>query len=351
MIEIKVSSEREYSVHIGANWREELLEISRNFAKVLVIAPQHIIDLFELENVLASFPNLFLHSVADGEEQKTLVSIESVWSALAEKQLGRKDAIVAIGGGATTDLAGFAAATWLRGIDWFAFPSTLAGAVDAAVGGKTGINSPAGKNLIGSFYSPRAVFIDVSFLATLSDRDFAAGLAEVIKTGFIASEEILTILESCANLDDARVHVERLIALSVSVKARVVSEDFKEGKLREILNYGHTLGHAIERSEGFTWRHGEAIAVGLVFAAELSHSLCDLPTAIVDSHRKLLAKFGLPITYSAEKWDALLEFMRLDKKVRSASLRFIGISEVGRPQWLENVQDEKLAQTYERISQ
>ncbi len=351
MIEIKVSSEREYSVHIGISWQEELLEICRSFDKVLVIAPKKIVELYEIDQVAASSSKLFLHEVADGEDQKTLTSLDGVWSALAQAQIGRKDAIVAIGGGATTDLSGFAAATWLRGIEWFAFPSTLAGAVDAAVGGKTGINSPAGKNLIGSFYSPRAVFIDTSFLSTLSDRDFAAGLAEVIKTGFIASEEILTILDACASLEDARVKVERLIALSVAVKARVVSEDFKEGKLREILNYGHTLGHAIERSEGYTWRHGEAIAIGLVFAAELSHSLCDLPAPVVASHRNLLTKFGLPISYSAHKWDELLDFMRLDKKARSASLRFIGISEVGTPQWLENLQDDQLALIYERISQ
>lgn len=351
MIEIKVVSEREYDVRIGINWQEEFTNIAKRFEKVLVISPQNVIELFDVEGVADAISNVFLHVLADGEDGKTLANLDQVWSVLADRKFGRKDAIIAIGGGATTDLSGFAAATWLRGIEWFAFPTTLASAVDAAIGGKTGINSPAGKNLIGSFHSPSAVFVDLAFLQTLGDRDFSAGLAEVIKTGFIASPEIIDILESCDSLADARAHSEDLIALSVGVKARIVSADFKEGKLREILNYGHTLGHAIERAEEFTWRHGEAVSVGLVFAAELSQSLANLNPAIVSSHRELLLKFGLPISYPSQKWSELLEFMRLDKKARSSGLRFIGISAIGSPQWFEDVSDEYLAQIYERISQ
>ncbi len=350
MIDIHVTSERAYDVHIGINWQDELRKITGRFDKVLVVAPQMVISLFNLEKIAQSASNVFLHVVPDGEEAKTLPSLEQVWTILAEQKFGRKDAVVAIGGGATTDLSGFAAATWLRGIEWFAFPTTLAAAVDAAIGGKTGINTPAGKNLIGSFHSPSAVYIDLAFLTTLSDRDFAAGLAEVIKTGFIASQEIIEILASCESLADARAHAKELIALSVAVKAHVVSADFKEGRLREILNYGHTLGHAIERSEDFAWRHGEAVAVGLVFAAELSKSLAGLDGAIVSTHRDLLDKFGLPVSYPKHRWSELLEFMRSDKKARSSGLRFIGISEIGSPQWFEDVKDEHLAEIYERIS-
>lgn len=350
MIKVQVSSERNYDIEIGIQWREELAAIAKRFDKVLIVAPRDIISLFAISHFVETHSDVSLHEVEDGEGQKTISSLDRLWGDLAKNQFGRKDAIVAIGGGATSDLAGFAAATWLRGIEWFVFPTTLAAAVDASIGGKTGINSNAGKNLIGAFHSPSGVYIDVSFLNTLTDRDFAAGLAEIIKTGFIASKQILQILHDCQSIVKTRTQVEELIALSAVVKARVVSTDFKEGKLREILNYGHTLGHAIEKCENFTWRHGEAVSVGLVFAAELSQDLLGLDRKIVSEHRELLTKFGLPITYPGDRWDQLADFMRLDKKVRSGRLRFIGLADVASPQWIEEVQVEHLAKIYERIS-
>jgi 3-dehydroquinate synthase len=216
--------------------------------------------------------------------------------------------------------------------------------VDAAIGGKTGINSEHGKNLIGAFHSPKSVIIDVDFLATLSERDFNAGMAEVIKAGFIADPNILTLSL------DAKENIREIIWRSVKVKADVVSQDFKESKLREVLNYGHTLGHAIEKHENYKLRHGEAVAIGLVFAAELSNIAGKLSVQDVAKHREFLAKFNLPITYKSGELKELLEIMAGDKKSRGSNLRFIGLAKIGEPIWLESVTSDQLEQAYERIT-
>ena len=350
MTEISVNSDRQYAVSIGINWVEELGRISGNFQRVLIVIPQSLRILFRIDDVIGELKNCIIFDTTDGESQKSAETLTHIWGKLGDENFTRSDAIVAIGGGATTDLAGFAASSWLRGIQWFAFPTTLAGMVDASVGGKTGINTDAGKNLVGAFYSPSAVLMDPSFLHSLSDRDFAAGMAEVIKTGFIADSEILSLIDSAASLIEIRGKAPALIEKSITVKARVVSADFKEGKLREILNYGHTLGHAIEKHANYQMRHGEAIAIGLVFAAELSKELCGLAESSVDVHRQLLSRFGLPITYPAQAWPQLLDLMRSDKKSRGSRLRFVGISRIGQPDWIEAASDQLLAQVYGRIS-
>ena len=351
MRSISVSSEREYEVKVGTSWLEELHDLATRYAKVLLIAPAKVLDLFAVNTEVSHLPNVKILQVPDGEAQKNFVTVEKVWSILADLGLTRSDAIVGLGGGATTDLAGFAAATWLRGIDWFAFPTTLAGMVDASVGGKTGINSAAGKNLIGSFHSPSAVFVDLSFLPSLSDRDFSAGLAEVIKTGLISDIEILEILAGLNSIDEVRGAAYELILRSIAVKASVVSADFKEGKLREILNFGHTLGHAVEKESEYKLRHGEAVAIGLGFALELSGLMAGLPEIDVERGKALLLKFGLSVTSPSHKWPVLLEIMRSDKKARGSRLRFIGISEFGVAEWIESVEDEDLARAYERIAE
>jgi 3-dehydroquinate synthase len=267
-----------------------------------------------------------------------------MWEVCAEFGLTRSDCIIGIGGGSATDLAGFVAASWLRGISWHAIPTSLAGMVDAAIGGKTGINSPHGKNLIGAFHSPSSVVIDEEFLRSLSARDFNAGMAEVIKSGFIADPKILELAL------DAKANIAELIARSIAVKAQVVSADFKEGRLREILNYGHTLGHAIEKNEDYKLRHGEAVAIGLVFAAELSYIVGGLSSAAVEQHRELLKKFELPTTYRPDALPKLLELMAGDKKSRGSALRFIGLEDIAKPIWLEAVTSDQIAEAYGRIS-
>ena len=339
---ISVHAEREYDIRFVENWQIVFAEIAKSHAKVLIIAPSELVAEFKLESLQS--PNVKVVPTPIGESAKSPEYLLQLWDACGDFGLTRSDAIVGIGGGATTDLAGFVAATWLRGISWYAIPTSLAGMVDASIGGKTGINSSFGKNLIGSFYSPNSVIVDRAFLKTLSTRDFNAGMAEVIKAGFIDNPKILDLA------DAAEKNVSELIWLSIEMKAKIVSQDFRESKIREILNYGHTLGHAIEKLENYKLRHGEAVSIGLVFAAELSNVSGHLNSTIVDKHRTLLSKFGLPITYEKSALPKLLDLMASDKKSRGSSLRFIGISDIAKPIWLEQVTSEQIAAAYERIS-
>jgi 3-dehydroquinate synthase len=290
--------------------------------------------------------------VADGEGAKTAQSLQSLWNWLGAAGFTRSDAVVGIGGGTITDLAGFAAASWLRGIDWIAVPTTVAGMVDAAIGGKTGINSDYGKNLIGAFHSPRKVLIDTSWLKTLSDRDFAAGLAEVVKCGFIADAQILDLLKGknlSAIRNDAAL-VKDLVTRSVAVKAHVVASDFKESFGREVLNYGHTLGHAIEIHSKYSLRHGEAVAIGLVFAAHLAGIKGLLDSESIAAHEQILSGIGLPTKYPSDSWQHLYPLLALDKKSRGHQLRFVGLSGIGKTLRIEDANESELRAAYERIS-
>ena len=290
--------------------------------------------------------------VPDGEEGKSISTLINLWNWLGAAGFTRSDLIVGIGGGAITDLSGFAAASWLRGLDWVAVPTSLAGMVDASVGGKTGINSDYGKNLIGAFHSPIAVVIDPSWLSTLSDRDLSAGMAEVIKCGFIADAEILK-LTSNNNVQSLRHDsnlLEELIFRSISVKASVVSADFKESFAREALNYGHTLGHAIEKFSKYQLRHGEAVSIGLVYAAELAYERGLITSEDVALHRTLLSSFGLPTTYTADAWQKLAPMLALDKKSRGNTIRFVALSGIGSTIRLEDLTSTELDAAYERIT-
>jgi 3-dehydroquinate synthase len=337
---INVKGAHRYPVKIGVNWTYEVKAISSIHNKVLIIAPKSIVSKYRLKES----PGVKLFITPEGENQKSINVLDKVWSKCAAEGIARADAIIGIGGGATTDLAGFAASSWLRGISWYAIPTSLAGMVDAAVGGKTGINARSGKNLIGSFYSPTEVLIDLAFLNTLPKRDLSAGMAEVLKCGFIADYRILNLAQ------DDDLDYQQLITRAIKVKADVVSKDFKESKLREILNYGHTLGHAIEKNSGYKLRHGEAVSIGMVFAAELSRKLSGLSDDAVLLHRELLRNFDLPISYPINKFKPLLALLANDKKVRNSKLRFIGISKIGKPVWFDDVSPSTLSKVYERIS-
>jgi 3-dehydroquinate synthase len=277
--------------------------------------------------------------VPDAEAGKNAQVLLNCWTELAEAGFTRSDSIVGFGGGATTDLAGFVASSWLRGVRYIAMPTTILGMVDAAVGGKTGINLPAGKNLVGAFYEPYTVLGDMNFLATLPTRDWRSGFAEVLKAGFIADPRILDAF--CADPQNALSGGEStgaLIHKAVAVKAKVVSEDFREqgsavGRIgREALNYGHTLGHAIERRQDFAWRHGEAVAIGMVFAAEVARRLGLIDAALVDRHRDVLSTAGLPVSYAEADWEELRTAMNLDKKTRGSQLRFVLLHGLATPQ-------------------
>jgi 3-dehydroquinate synthase len=350
MNSISVRAELDYEVIVGGNWREFFAKVAAAHKKILVVAPSLIAERGELEALVKSTGALLFIS-PDGESQKDYATVERLWTILGQEEFGRDSAIIAIGGGATTDLAGFVAATWLRGVSWYAIPTTLAGMVDASVGGKTGINTASGKNLVGSFYSPRAVCADLEWLTSLSERDFSAGLAEVIKTGFIRDLSILDLLESADGVSGARERSLELVSKSVAVKADVVSADFKEGKLREILNFGHTLGHAIEKHANYTLRHGEAVSIGLHFAAHLSEGELGLGRSEVERLTQLLAKFDLPISIDPMQFPFadLLSLMAGDKKSRDGRIRFVGLVAAGEPGWIEGASPDLLERTYEKI--
>lgn len=289
--------------------------------------------------------------VPDGESAKDIAVAERVWASLGEAGFTRTDAVVAVGGGAVTDLAGFAAATWLRGVRVVHVPTTLLGMVDAAVGGKTGVNTAAGKNLVGAFHQPAGVICDLDALATLPRADFVAGMAEVVKAGFIADPHILEALESGAGADDGTL-LHELVVRAVRVKADVVGDDPREAGRREFLNYGHTLAHAIERDAGYgRWRHGDAVSVGLCFAAELSRLAGRLDAETAARHGTILTGLGLPTRYAAASWPRLRDAMRIDKKSRGARLRFIVLEGLAQPAVLDDPPEELLEAAYAEVSE
>ncbi|MEU6201900.1 3-dehydroquinate synthase [Streptomyces sp. NPDC047061] len=291
--------------------------------------------------------------VPNAEEAKTAEVAAYCWKALGQSGFTRSDVIVGVGGGSTTDLAGFVAATWLRGVRWIAVPTTVLAMVDAAVGGKTGINTAEGKNLVGAFHPPAGVLCDLAALDSLPVNDYVSGLAEIIKAGFIADPVILELIESDpqAARTPAGPHTAELIERSIRVKAEVVSSDLKESGLREILNYGHTLGHAIEKNERYKWRHGAAVAVGMHFAAELGRLAGRLDDATADRHRTVLESVGLPLHYRYDQWPKLVETMKVDKKSRGDLLRFIVLDGLGKPTVLEGPDPAVLLAAYGEVGQ
>jgi 3-dehydroquinate synthase len=296
-----------------------------------------------------------LLEVPDAEEAKTAEVATACWSALGRAGFTRSDAIVGLGGGATTDLAGFVAATWLRGVRVVHLPTTLLGMVDAAVGGKTGINTAEGKNLVGSFHAPAGVLCDLDVLTTLPRADLVSGLAEVVKCGFVADPAILTLVETdpAAVLDPTSAVVRELVERAVQVKATVVTDDLREtggiGLGRELVNYGHTFGHAVERVEHYGWRHGDAVAVGMVYVAELARLAGRLDASVVARHRSVLTGLGLPTTYVAGRWTELHDAMRMDKKSRGDRLRFVVLDDVARPGVLESPDPALLEAAYAEV--
>jgi len=289
--------------------------------------------------------------IPDGEEAKQVAVAARLWSRLAAHRIGRSDCVVGIGGGAATDLAGFVAATWLRGVRAVLVPTTLLGMVDAAVGGKTAVDIPEGKNLVGAFHPPGGVLADLATLATLPRPDYVSGLAEVIKAGFVADPEILRLVGDDPEAAGVPygVHTRELVERAVRVKASVVSADLREAGPREMLNYGHTLGHAIERVEGYRFRHGHAVAIGMVYVAEVSRLAGRLDEKAVALHRELLRAAGLPIAYRRGAWDELRAAMSVDKKSRGARLRLVVLDDVARPAILDDPPEDLLERAYVEV--
>ncbi|GAA2444611.1 3-dehydroquinate synthase [Streptomyces mauvecolor] len=344
-----------YEVLVGRNLLGELAGLIGDRAKrVAIIHPEALAgtgDAIRADLAAEGYEAIAIQ-VPNAEEAKTAEVAAYCWKALGQSGFTRTDVVVGVGGGATTDLAGFVAATWLRGVRWISVPTTVLGMVDAAVGGKTGINTAEGKNLVGSFHPPVGVLCDLAALDSLPVNDYVSGMAEVIKTGFIADPVILDLIE--ADPAGARTpegpHTAELIERSIRVKAEVVSNDLKESGLREILNYGHTLAHAIEKNERYKWRHGAAVSVGMVFAAELGRLAGRLDDATADRHSAILKSVGLPLTYRGDQWPKLLENMKLDKKSRGNLLRFIVLDGLAKPTVLEGPDPSVLLAAYGEVS-
>jgi 3-dehydroquinate synthase len=359
---IAVAAERPYQVLVGNGLLAEVPALlGAGVQRVGLLHPPTMIKTAEQLSHLLTGAGLepVRIDVPDAEAAKSVAVAERCWSILGNAGFTRSDGVVGLGGGATTDLAGFVAATWLRGVRVVMVPTSLLGMVDAAVGGKTGINTAEGKNLVGCFHEPAGVICDLDLLATLPPRHVVAGLAEVIKCGFIADPEILTMIESdpsSAVQADSPV-LRDLVERAVSVKARVVAADLRETTSmgstvgRELLNYGHTMGHAIERRELFGWRHGDAVGVGMVFAAELARLAGRLDQATAARHRAVLSSVGLPTSYAADAFDDLLHTMALDKKTRGSTLRFVILNGLASAEILTAPDVDLLRAAYAAVAQ
>jgi 3-dehydroquinate synthase len=352
-VTVEVDVEPPYPVIIGSGLLGELARLLDGTHRVAVLHQPVMSAMAEQIRTSLSGKGIDAHRVEipDAEAGKELRVVGFIWEVLGRIGLGRRDVIVSLGGGAATDVAGFAAATWLRGVSIVHVPTTLLGMVDAAIGGKTGINTEAGKNLVGAFHQPRAVLVDLETLKTLPRNEIVAGMAEVVKAGFIADAMILDIIERDpqAALDPGGSVLPDLIRRAVAVKAAVVATDEKESQLREILNYGHTLAHAIERRERYQWRHGAAVSVGLVFAAELGRLAGRLDNATANRHRSILVSLGLPVSYDPDALPQLIEFMAGDKKTRAGVLRFVVLDGLAKPGRLEGPDPSLLAAAYAEV--
>lgn len=352
---IEVSGDKPYPVVIGRNLLELVPEFLSGAKKVLVVHPIGLaVSAESLRDFLISQGfEVFLAGVPDSEEAKRVEVAAFCWGILGKAEFSRTDMVVGFGGGTITDLAGFVAATWLRGVGIVQIPTTVLAMVDAAVGGKTGVNTTEGKNLVGVFHAPDAVVVDLETLESLPKNEILAGFAEVVKCGFIADSKILDIIESDFDkaVDPASDAFLELVSRAISVKASVVGVDFRETGLREILNYGHTLGHAIELAERYKWRHGAAISIGMVFVAELARINGRLSSQEVQRHRDLLSKLGLPVSYPADKWQQLLSNMKIDKKSRAGSLRFVVLDAIAKPTIMHSPAEEILFAAFQEIAQ
>ncbi|MFA7324182.1 MAG: 3-dehydroquinate synthase [Candidatus Nanopelagicales bacterium] len=355
---IHVVAEHEYDVVIGRAVLGELPGLVEGAGRLAVIHAPTLAERAESIRVDLEQAGcqVILIELPDAEAAKSAEVLQSCWDALGTAGFARNDAIVSLGGGATTDLAGFVAATWLRGIKVFHIPTTLLAMVDAAVGGKTGINTAAGKNLVGAFHSPSGVLCDLDLLVSLDGGELVAGMAEVVKVGLTSDPEILQIIsrDPAASVDARGEVIQGLVRRAVQVKADVVSRDFREVRQgqalgREVLNYGHTFGHAVERLERYQWRHGSAISVGMCFVAELARLGGRLSDADADLHGSILRSLGLPTTYRAGEWPSLMEAMQMDKKTRGSVIRFVVLEGIGRPVAWDGPDPDLLRAAYEAI--
>lgn len=325
-----------YSIRIGRNRLDELsAAVPADVTAIALITNTVVGPLYaeRAESALAATGKRVVRvELPDGEVHKNLATLNLIFDALLAHRLDRRCLLVALGGGVVGDMVGFAAAVYMRGVRFLQVPTTLLAQVDSSVGGKTAVNHPMGKNMIGAFYQPIGVEIDIDVLQTLPQREISAGLAEVIKYGMILDAAFFEWCEQ--NIDALRqldpTALTHAIARSCELKAQVVGRDERESGERALLNFGHTFGHAIEAGVGYgEWLHGEAVGCGMVQAAELSHRLCGLPADAVERIRRLVSASGCPVVAPDMPPELWLELMRVDKKTTGGEIRFIVLPEIG----------------------
>ena len=344
--------ERAYAIHIGAGLLSsvELILPQLDLPQVAIVSNTTVAPLYlpRLEQVLRERGVQVMQVVLeDGERYKNAATLGRIYDALLEHRCERKTTLIALGGGVVGDLAGFAAATYMRGMPFIQIPTTLLAQVDSSIGGKTGINHPLGKNMIGAFYQPRLVLADTEVLKTLPPREFSAGLAEVIKHGLVRDAAFFSWLEQ--NMENLLAGDAQALAHAVrrccEIKAAVVAEDERENGVRALLNFGHTFGHAFEAGLGYgTWLHGEAVSAGMVMAADLSRRLGHIAAADVERIVALLARAHLPVAPPAIAPGRLLQLMAADKKAEGGKLRFVLLDDIGSASVRADVPDAPLQQ-------
>lgn len=335
---------------LGALMREAGLDGAAH-----VISDTSVLPLYgpaALDTLRAAGYEAAAYAVPAGEHSKSLAQASALYDWLVERRCERRDVVVALGGGVVGDLAGFVAATFLRGLALVQVPTTLVGQVDSAIGGKVAVNHPRAKNMIGAFHQPRLIVADVALLRTLPSRELRAGWAEVIKTALILDADLLRLLEARARemeelSPDLTTEVVRRCA---EHKLAVVAQDERDEGRRIILNYGHTMGHALEAAAGYgALLHGEAVAIGMLGAARLAHRMGLCPAPLVERHRQVIAAYGLPTRAPVVPHEAVLEAMALDKKSRAARIRWVLLADVGDVRIVSDVPDEAVGATLSEV--
>ncbi len=353
--EITVATASAYEVVVGHGLLGRLPGLlGEGMQRVALVCPDDLPGpASAVRHALATSYDVLDLPVPPGERAKTAAVAADCWERLGAAGFTRSDAVVTVGGGATTDLGGFVAATWLRGVRVVHVPTTLLGMVDAAVGGKTGINIAAGKNLVGAFHEPAGVLCDLDSLTTLPEAELRSGLGEVVKCGFVADPEILRLVEQHGVPAPGSPVLRELVERAVRVKADVVADDLRERggngthPGREVLNYGHTVGHAVEQASHYTLRHGEAVAIGCVYVAELARAAGVLADEVADRHRTVFARVGLPTGWDGATYDDLRARMAVDKKSRGSSVRFVVLEDLARPRILADPDEAHLRAAYD----
>ena len=329
--------ERSYTIMIGNQILERIgkelkpLDIRRKIGVVTNTRISRLYGNTVLRSLKKNGFDPMILQVPDGERYKSLASAEQLYDRLVQKKFERSSALIALGGGVIGDLTGFVAATYQRGIPFIQVPTTLVAQVDSSIGGKTAVNHKMGKNLIGVFYQPKLVYSDVGVLSTLPDRELRSGMAEVVKYGVIADENFFSFLETESDriLRRDTDNLLKVVKQSSKIKAEVVQQDEHEGGLRQILNYGHTIGHALETVTGYRLAHGEAISIGMVYAAKLSERLGLCRSDVVSRQIALLKAFGLPVSLPKVQAIDIFECMERDKKVKDGKIHFVLADRIG----------------------